>query len=324
MTDEKKIVEGLHNLDHSVIENLLIQTDLGIMITNAENIIIWSNQTMLDIMGYNFDELIGENANIFASDANNPNFHETVVNQVHAEGSWSGEIIDKRKNGSNIHCHKTITVTFDETFPTNSKKVPMFYTSVVRDNTAQRTYENQLRTMAFKDPLTGLYNRRYLMEHLTHVEALSKRTKSSYAVILIDLDDFSIVNNTMGHEVGDKMLVQFTKRLSKAFPRETDIVARLGGDEFVVLMTNLNEKYNPITAIKNHCERLVHSFVQPYHLNNKNVSVTASIGVVFCANTKDHCTEDNILTRADNAMYVAKRQGKNAYYIDSSDYTQQK
>lgn len=314
MKDQQRIVDILRCMDSQLIEDILVHSNDGIIITNSSNKMIWANQTLLDIMGYSFDEVIGNNPSMFASGEHNKEFYQHMYKDIQTTGGWTGEIIDQTKSGNNIHIHSSINAIFSLNTPT--KKQITFYTAIVRNNTERKMYEEQLRDMAFRDSLTGLYNRRYLMEQLEHEIAAANRTKKPYAVILIDLDDFSNVNNTLGHEVGDQLLVQFTRRLTKTFQRETDIVARLGGDEFVILMTDMND--HPIMASKAICDRLVHSFVQPYVLSKETIHITASIGVAICNNEKDVCS-DKVLIRADNAMYVSKSKGKNAYNIDAGE-----
>lgn len=187
---------------------------------------------------------------------------------------------------------------------------------VVWDVSERKKKEIEIQQLAYKDPLTDLYNRRSFETHMKNITASYRRSKDPFAVMIIDLDDFGDINNTLGHKVGDDLLVQLSERLKHHFRRETDFVARYGGDEFIVILSGVSNKNDLPIDIINRCKDISQSLVDtldtPYILNEQPIKVTASIGIALCSTTSN-ITMDEILRRADDAMYNAKRSGKNSY-----------
>lgn len=183
---------------------------------------------------------------------------------------------------------------------------------VVRDITAQKHQEELIFKHAFYDSLTGLPNRYLVLERLSQMIVESKRTKAHIAIMFIDLDDFKKVNDSSGHEIGDKLLVDAARRLQSAL-REQDTVARLGGDEFIILLKSIQEQAS-VTAIANN---LVKLFQSPFCIDNKEFSVSLSLGVAMFPS--DASTPHELLSKADSAMYNAKQLGRNTF----SFYTEQ-
>lgn len=183
---------------------------------------------------------------------------------------------------------------------------------VVRDITAQKHQEELIFKHAFYDSLTSLPNRYLVLERLSQMIIESKRTKGHIAIMFIDLDDFKKVNDSSGHEVGDRLLIEAARRLRGAL-REQDTVARLGGDEFIILLKSIHDQSN-VTAIANNLVRL---FQSPFCIDNKEFSVSLSLGVAMFPT--DASTPHELLSKADSAMYNAKQQGRNTF----SFYTEQ-
>jgi len=194
-----------------------------------------------------------------------------------------------------------------------SKQDQVFIASV-QDVTERLKTEQMLEELAFRDPLTSLYNRRFFDEQLSyHVNTLNRDDKE-FGIILIDLDDFSDINNTMGHEIGDNLLKQISTRLRSVFKRNTDIIARWGGDEFIILVSGTSEtKVNSCVVIERICKNLISVLEMPYNLDGKSYQVTASVGGV-CA-TKNINDANALFRLVDEAMYAAKRTGKNKHSI---------
>lgn len=183
---------------------------------------------------------------------------------------------------------------------------------VVRDITAQKHQEELIFKHAFYDSLTGLPNRYLVLERLSQMMVESKRTNAQIAIMFIDLDDFKKVNDSSGHEIGDKLLIEAAKRLSGAL-REQDTVARLGGDEFIILLKAIQDQSH-VTPIANNLVRL---FQSPFCIDNKEFSVSLSLGIAMFPS--DASTPHELLSKADSAMYNAKQQGRNTF----SFYTEQ-
>lgn len=178
-----------------------------------------------------------------------------------------------------------------------------------RDLTEQKQIESKVQQLAYEDELTGLANRRTLLNSLEHVLSLYKRTAFHGALLFIDLDHFKVVNDTLGHSTGDAVLKEVAERL-KASVREGDSIARFGGDEFVVMLEELDQ--NPVRAARRAeaaCEKLLVDLNTPYEINNRELPVTASIGVtMFSGNS----AANDLLQQSDIAMYQAKAAGRNA------------
>ena len=167
----------------------------------------------------------------------------------------------------------------------------------------------ELQRLAYRDPLTGLANRRLFNDRLNKVMAKFSRDQLPFAVVMLDLDDFKRVNDQLGHDAGDQMIVQIANRL-KDVVREMDTVGRLGGDEFVILLATISNKGNLTQFIKRMEKRLK----TPYYINNTSLNIGISIGAVM-SNHKLIRNDKSIVTKADKALYEAKRAGKNRAII---------
>ena len=175
-----------------------------------------------------------------------------------------------------------------------------------RDVTQRMQLEKVLREQASTDALTGLYNRRVFTERLQQEIAVAKRTHQPLAVLFIDLDRFKEVNDTLGHELGDDLLIQSAKRLTHNL-RESDVVARFGGDEFIVLLTGFND----VSSLARMAQSLIYTLDEPYTLNSSMVYVSASLGIALYPTDAQGTGE--LISCADQAMYAAKQEGRNGY-----------
>ncbi len=175
---------------------------------------------------------------------------------------------------------------------------------VARNINERKKYERELKQMAYQDPLTGLANRRMFQIRLEQVVSLYERHHVPFAVLMLDLDDFKGINDQYGHEVGDQVIVEVGQRLTMAL-REMDTVARLGGDEFIVLLPEVEDGEN----LSHIVDRLESRFREPHIVDDKELYVGISVGVVMPGQTD--CDLNNILSHADEALYQAKRDGKN-------------
>ena len=174
-------------------------------------------------------------------------------------------------------------------------------------------FDEQIKQMAYYDALTGLPNRRLLQDKLDHALTMSQRHQMRGAVIFIDLDNFKMLNDTQGHEMGDSLLKQVASRL-KSSVRESDLVSRLGGDEFIIMLENLStDKQKSIKQAREIAEKILLAFSQPFQINHQPYFVSPSIGVaIFPTHGTTH---DDLLKYADTAMYEAKRAGRNTVRI---------
>lgn len=178
----------------------------------------------------------------------------------------------------------------------------------------QSTYD-----LIYTDYLSGLYNRRYLIEYIENRIPALEREPRPFGIVMLDIDDFASINNTYGHNVGDRAIQHIATALTKTFKRKTDIVSRYGGDEFVVLLSDIGNETNSNEICKATCTRLMNELSKPIHVDDKEVYVTVSIGVSFAHkwDRRDDLSElfNAQLSQADTAMYYAKKRGKNQYVI---------
>ncbi|WP_160725418.1 sensor domain-containing protein [Bacillus sp. USDA818B3_A] len=179
--------------------------------------------------------------------------------------------------------------------------------AVVRDVTERKKYEKQLEHLAHHDNLTGLPNRTYFFQKLKEEMELSKQTHTSLAVFYLDVDHFKEINDTLGHDIGDELLKEFTKRI-KTCIREEDMFARLGGDEFVILLTGLSDE-NIIEIAK----RILTSVKRTWTVNNHRINISTSIGIAFYSHLNHD--EKSLLKHADNALYQAKKNGRGSFSL---------
>jgi len=181
------------------------------------------------------------------------------------------------------------------------------------NNTNDIQQQRKIEYLAYHDPLTGLINRSFFKERLKYLINFSKRSENKFAVVFIDLDNFKYINDTFGHEAGDKLLIEMSKRLSSII-RESDFIARIGGDEFVLVVNNIKSKEN----VKSVMQKLKQIFSLPIQINEKNrVEITYSAGIAIYPD--DALDVKELLQYADIAMYESKKQGKNRYSFITKD-----
>jgi len=182
--------------------------------------------------------------------------------------------------------------------------------AMITDITERKRYEEELKALAFRDPGTDLYNRRFFLEQMEGTIHNANRTKTSVGLILLDMDDFSVVNNTYGHVAGDAIIVDFAEKIRSVFSRKTDVVARYGGDEFVVSCLD-NKKEDLLKK----CADLVHLFNKPCVHDGNEIIQTASVGICFSSGEKCIINTNELIEGADIAMYEVKEAGKNSYRL---------
>jgi len=182
---------------------------------------------------------------------------------------------------------------------------PVFI-AMVTDVTERNVYEKELKALAFRDPGTDLYNRRYFLEHMEGTINHVNRMHSSIGLVLIDMDDFSKVNNKYGHLAGDKIICDFAEKINDVFSRKTDVVARYGGDEFVVMCIDNSEK-----TLLMKCNQLIKRLQKPSYYEGHEIVQTASIGICLRDGDNVIISSEDLIKGADIAMYQIKESGKN-------------
>jgi diguanylate cyclase (GGDEF)-like protein/PAS domain S-box-containing protein len=283
--------------------SVFVQAREGIFITDASGTILDLNNSFCRITGYTETEALGRHlALLGASDSDKLHF-EALWQKLTRTGFWEGEIHGKRKNGAAIILALTISVVKDV------QHKAIHYVALFSDITLQKEQEDKLKFIAHFDALTGLPNRLLLKDRIAQNMALAKRRKQLMAVIFIDIDGFKAVNDSLGHEAGDYLLVELAKRM-RCVMRENDTLARLGGDEFIALLTELPSENDCLPMI----ERLLNSVSKPVELQQTQTKVSASIGITFYPQQQP-VDDATLLRQADMAMYQAKHSGKNQYAI---------
>ena len=275
----------------------------GMFVTDADKVILRVNRAFTDITGYTAAEAVGRTPDLLDSGRHDASFHAALQERLARKGSWQGEIWHRRKNGE-VH-PEWLTLTAVR----NGSGELSRYVGTLTDITARKAAEDEIRQLAFYDPLTLLPNRRLLLDRLQQALAASARSKRLGALLFLDLDNFKTLNDTLGHDKGDLLLQQIAERLASCV-REGDTVARLGGDEFVIMLEDLSQSAAEAAAQTEIVgEKILVALSQPYALTGHEYHNTSSIGVTLFRDQRD--TVEDLLRRADLAMYQAKAAGRN-------------
>lgn len=275
----------------------------SMMITDASSVILRVNQAFIDDTGYAAEEIVGQTPRLLKSGRHNAEFYDVMWESIHRSGKWEGEIWDRRKNGEIYPKWLTISAV------KGADGVVTHYVGSHIDITERKATEEKIQNLAFYDPLTGLPNRRLLLDRLQHALASSERSGRSGALLFLDLDHFKTLNDTLGHDIGDLLLRQVAQRLTSCV-RDDDTVARLGGDEFMVVLEVLDENaQEAATQTEAINEKIQFALNQTYQLGAHQYRSTPSIGVTLF---NGHQTSiEELMKQADIAMYQAKQTGRN-------------
>ena len=275
----------------------------GMMVIDANHIILRVNKAFTDITGYSAEEVVGKHSRIRQSDRHNPDFYAAIWESINNTGVWEGELLRRRKNGKTYPEYLTVTAVKD------TQDRVTHYVSTFSDMTLRQAAAEQIERLAFYDPLTNLPNRRLLQDRLKLALASSHRNGRYGALLFIDLDNFKTLNDTLGHDMGDLLLQQVAERLT-ACVREGDTVARLGGDEFVVMLEDLSkEGFEAARQAETLANKMLMLFNRPFQLVTREYLSTASIGATLF--NGQQLSNDDLLKHADIAMYQAKTSGRN-------------
>jgi diguanylate cyclase (GGDEF)-like protein/PAS domain S-box-containing protein len=275
----------------------------GIVITDTKGKILDVNAAFSAITGYDRSEVLGKNPRFLGSGHQGPEFYFAMWSKLAQEGQWSGELWNRRKDGSLYIEMLNITSVRD---PQNQVSL---YVGMFHDITTFKEQQHQLEHFAHYDALTQLPNRVLLADRLQQAISQAERRQTEIAVVYLDLDGFKAINDLHGHASGDKLLIELADRMKHAL-RDGDTLARLGGDEFVAVLLDFKDHTESTPIL----ERLLQLAALPVHVEGKDMRVSASIGVTFFPQA-DGLDADQLLRQADQAMYVAKQSGKNRYHV---------
>ncbi|WP_186407465.1 putative bifunctional diguanylate cyclase/phosphodiesterase [Candidatus Accumulibacter aalborgensis] len=279
------------------------------MVTDTEQQILTVNDAFSTLTGCTRQDVVGKKPSLLRSEKMPPAFYAEMWDKVNRVGVWQGEIWNRRKNGEPYLEWLSINTVKDK-----SGKV-VNYVGMFSDITKVRESQQRIEYLATHDELTGLPNRALFNDRLHLALARADRSRESIGVVFIDLDNFKMVNDTLGHETGDKLLRQAAVRLLDCV-RGEDTVARLGGDEFVVLLVAADREQATVTA-----ERLLIALSASYQFDEHECFISASIGLSMFP--EDAADANSLMRNADAAMYRAKDHGKNGFRFFSADLASQ-
>lgn len=275
------------------------------VITDAAGVIIRVNQAFSAMFGYTASEALGQTPRLLQSGRHDPAFYANLWDSIQHNHAWQGEIWNRRKNGDLLLVWLSVSAVCTE------DGVVTHFVATHTDITLRRAAEDEIRHMAFYDPLTQLPNRRLLHDRLHQAVALAKRDAHRLALMFIDLDKFKPINDEFGHPAGDELLLAVAQRL-RACTRESDTTARVGGDEFVVLLPHIEAVQDALAV----AEKIQMALRQPFALaNGVTAHISSSAGIAIYP---DHADDEAVLTRhADAAMYQAKTAGRDRFILFS-------
>ncbi len=297
---------GDTSLDAANRANLFCQLHVksanAIMVTDERGTVLSINPAFSEITGHAEEDIVGKTPRVLASGRQDAAFYARMWQALTEQGEWQGEIWNRRKNGE-IYLEWLHIVAAGDDAGGPLQYIAMFYDVGHFANAKDRLYE-----LANHDSLTGLPNRALCKDRLQQAIALARRANGSVGVLFIDLDRFKEINDTLGHAIGDQLLMDFSWRLVHAI-RDGDTAARLGGDEFVVIAPGLAREDD----IRIVADKIIQSLTEPFVIDGRDLYVGASVGVaVYPTHGK---SGEDLLRQADTAMYAAKGHGGNACHF---------
>ncbi|MCH8617754.1 EAL domain-containing protein [Undibacterium sp. TS12] len=292
--ERKQSEESLRKLSQAVE-----QSSNAIVITDTAVNIEYANEAYLKNTGKQLADVLGRKPSIMRSGRTTPEVYAEMWQQLERGESWKGEMINRYADGLDHTDLAHISPI------RNTEGVVTHYLSIQEDITDKKRTEERIKYLAHYDALTGLPNRTLLDELARYALSLAERNQHALAVIFFDLDHFKDINDSLGHSLGDVMLVELSRRLVAAM-RENDTISRLGGDEFILLLTGVDEH-----TVEQVLQKLMQVVNAPFHLGDYDLNVTASMGIAIYPN--DGRDLETLSRNADAAMYRAKREGRNTY-----------
>lgn len=272
----------------------------AIFITNKTGVIVWANPAFEVLTGHPVEEVLGSNPRILKSGEQNEEFYRDLWQTLLKGEVWHGRVTNRHRSGGLYTAEQTITPILDD------DGIVTHFVAIHEDITARLASEERMAHMALHDFLTDLPNR-YALDSRLDIELIrARRLGTRVAILLIDLDNFKEVNDTLGHAAGDELLIAVGNRLEETL-RDVDMICRLGGDEFAVLQPDIAGRKNAA----NLAERLLRAFSDSFEVRSQEISVKTSIGISI--SNRQEISKSEFIREADLALYRAKSEGRNTF-----------
>lgn len=284
------------------LSTAVTQSPVEVLITNFDGNIEYVNPRFTEITGYLREEAIDTNIRTLKFGEVDEDLMLGIWNTISSGKGWSGELLSHDKNGS------TYWLGFSVSPVRDAENRITHFIWIGEDITEKKAQEEQILYRAQYDDLTGLPNRALARDRLEHAIQFSSRSEDEVVLIFVDLDDFKKVNDTLGHEHGDLLLMESAQRLKTAV-RESDTIARLGGDEFLIILPQMHE----LTHVEAIAQKIIAEFNTPFILDDSEFVITASLGIAVYPN--DGRDAKQLMRAADKAMYQSKADGGNTFHF---------
>jgi len=298
-----------HQAELQLADTVFANTLEALLITDRNGVIIRVNQAFTDITGYTEQEVIGHTPRIMKSGRHDEVFYEEMWRTVLVAGAWEGEVWDRRKSGEIYPKWLSITATLDAQGEVKN------FVGCFSDISLRKATEEQIQHLAHHDPLTGLPNRLLLRDRFSQMSERQKRSGKRMAFMFLDLDHFKRINDSLGHPVGDAMLVAVVGRLRLCL-RDSDTLSRQGGDEFILLLDDVDGP----EAVARIANKVQDSLSQPFDIGRQSLTTSASLGIALSPD--DGRDFDTLMQKADTAMYHAKESGRQTFSFFSAEMNQ--
>jgi len=305
MVTNLKRIKGELETSQNQLNAIIRHAMDGIVTISETGEIQGFNPAAEEIFGYAQNEIIGKPVTVLLSPDTQTQYRDEIQYYLHSGhrgsvGIRGQEVVASRKNGEQFPMELSASEM--------ELKEQRFFVAIVRDVTERKLVERKIKHMAHHDHLTGLPNRSLFIDQLEHAIKLAKRSNHKTAVLFLDLDGFKQINNTLGHEAGDQLLKEVAARL-KTVIRESDVAARMGGDEFTFVLNDIGTHENAAAV----AQKIIDTLSEKFNLKGHESQVGGSIGVALYPD--DAADHEALLRKADEAMYVAKKSGKNTYRL---------
>lgn len=305
ISEHQRQVEGLR-----LAATVFKYTAEGVIVCDQNNHIIAVNPAFSQITGYSEEEIRGRSPGVLKSGRHDLNFYHEMWRSIQERGIWIGEIWNRRKDGEIYPSWLNVSVVLDDVGRV------AHYVGVFADISSLKRSQERLDFLANHDPLTGLANRRLFVEQLSTAVEHARREGGRLGILFVDLDRFKQINDTLGHHIGDELLIEVAHRM-KASVRQEDVVARQGGDEFVILLNTVKQ----VETATNVAHKVRESIFQTYSIEGNIFHLSCSVGVALFPDDGD--SAEKLLAAADRSMYRAKAMGRNQCAFASDEMSKQ-